>query len=69
MGITDAGRYHFFRPRPSLTTEVPPCYTVTSGTWHSPPGHQEAVGCDVLDAQLQPFLGSWGRPHQGLVKP
>lgn len=50
--------YHFVNPHLSLTTEVSPRHTVASGTWHSPPGHQEAVGCDVLDAQLQPFLGS-----------
>lgn len=58
MGLTDAGLYNSVSPHLSLTTEVPPCYTVASDTWDSPPGHQKAVGCDVLDTQLQPFLGS-----------
>lgn len=68
MGVTDAGLYRFVNPHLSLTTEVSPCHTVASGTWHSPPGDQEAVGCDVLDAQLQPFLSSWRKVRQGLVR-
>lgn len=52
------------RPWPhSLTMKVPPGHTVASGTWHAPPGHQDAMGCGVLDGQLWPLQGSWGRAH------
>lgn len=52
VGLIDAGISNFVSPHLSLTTEVPPCYTVAISTWYPPPDHQEAVGCDVLDAQF-----------------
>lgn len=55
-------------PHFSLTSEDPPCHTVASGTWHTPPGHQEAVGCGILDGQLWPLQGSWGKVQEGLVE-
>lgn len=52
VGLIDVRIDNFVSSRLSLTTEVPPCYTVAISTWYPPPGHQEAVRCDVLEAQF-----------------